>query len=92
VPAEPVRANIDSTYTSSIFLFTDNAAHNTFNGYGLLNARLAWGAPNNRYKIALRRKKLTNPAYVTAIAPVMTQDQINYDETRTYGIQLRAHL
>ena len=86
-----VRANVDGTYTSSIFLFPDNAPLNKVDGYGVLNARIAWAAPNNRYEIALWGKNLTNKAYITSIAPIITQDQVNYNEPRTYGIQLSAH-
>lgn len=86
-----VRANVDGTYTSSIFLFPDNAPSNRVDGYGVLNARIAWAAPNNRYEIAFWGKNLTNKAYITSISPVITQDQINYSEPRTYGIQLSAH-
>lgn len=68
-----------------------NAPLNKVDGYGVLNARLAWAAPNNRYEIALGGKNLTNKAYITSIAPVITQDQVNYSEPRTYGIQLSAH-
>lgn len=71
--------------------FFDDATLNKVAGHGLFNAFLAWAAPNNRYEIALWGKNLTNKAYVTAIAPVITQGQINYNEPRTYGIQLSAH-
>lgn len=82
-----VRANAEATYTSSIFLFPDNAASNKVDGYGLVNARLAWAASGNRYEIAVWGKNLTNKAYVTSVAPVITQDQLNYNEPRTYGVQ-----
>lgn len=85
-----IRANVDGTYTSSIFLFPDNLPLNKVDGYGLLNARLAWSAAEGRYEIALWGKNLTNKAYVTSIAPIITMDQLNYNEPRTYGVQLSA--
>ncbi|MDF8334351.1 TonB-dependent receptor [Novosphingobium cyanobacteriorum] len=86
-----VRANVDGTYTSPIFLYPDNATATKVKGYGLLNARLAWSAPGGRYDIAVFGKNLTKTRYITAIFPVITQDQVNYNEPRTYGVQLSAH-
>ena len=86
-----IKANVDATYTSSIFLFPDNLAGNKVDGYSLLNARLAWSAPQDRYEIALWGKNLTNKAYITSVAPIITMDQLNYNEPRTYGVQLSAH-
>lgn len=83
-----IRANVDGTYTSSIFLFPDNAPLNRVKGYGLLNARLAWSDRQDRYEIALWGKNLTKTSYITSIAPIITQDQLNYNEPRTYGVQL----
>lgn len=85
-----VRANVDSNYVSSIFLFPDNAPQNRVGSYTLVNARLAWSSPDDRYEIALWGKNLTNTSYITSIAPVITQDQLNYNEPRTYGVQLTA--
>lgn len=86
-----IKGNLDGTYTSSIYLFPDNAASNKVKGRGLLNARLAWSAPGNRYEVAIWGRNLTNTKFITSLAPVITQDQINYNEPRTYGVQLSAH-
>ena len=83
-----IRANVEGTYTSSIFLYPDNAALTKVNGYGQLNGRLAWSAPGGRYEVALWGKNLTDKSYVTAIFPIITQDQVNYNEPRTFGIQV----
>ena len=85
-----IRANVEGTYTSSIFLLPDNALQNKVGGYGLVNGRLAWSASEGRYEIALWGKNLTNKAYVTSIAPIITQDQLNYNEPRTFGVELIA--
>ena len=83
-----IRANVEGTYTSSIFLYPDNSASTKVNGYGQLSARLAWSAPGDRYEVALWGKNLTNKAYITGIFPVITQDEINYNEPRTFGVQV----
>jgi iron complex outermembrane receptor protein len=83
-----VRANVDGNYVSSIFLFPDNAPQNRVGSYGLLNSRLAWASPDDRYEVALWGKNLTNTSFITSIAPVITQDQLNYNEPRTYGVQV----
>lgn len=86
-----VRAKVDGTYTSSFFLYPDNLEANKVKGYGLLNARVGWAAPGGRYEIALWGKNLTKTEYITGIFPIITQDQLNYNEPRTYGIELSAH-
>lgn len=85
-----LRVNVDGNYVSSIFLFPDNAPQNRVKGYGLLNSRLAWSSPNGRFEVAIWGKNLTNKSYITAIAPVITQDQLNFNEPRTYGVQFSA--
>lgn len=82
---------MDGTYTSSFFLYPDNLEANKVKGYGLLNARVGWAAPGGRYEIALWGKNLTKTEYITGIFPIITQDQLNYNEPRTYGIELSAH-
>lgn len=85
-----IRANVDATYTSSIFLYPDNSALTKVGGYGLVNARLAWSAPEGKYEVALWAKNITKTEYVTGIFPIITQDQVNFNEPRTFGIQLSA--
>lgn len=83
-----LRANVDGNYVSSILLFPDNAPQNRVDGYGLINSRLAWTSADDRYEVAIWGKNLTNKAFITAISPVITQDQINFNEPRTYGVQV----
>ena len=82
-----LKARVDGSYISSIYLFPDNAASNKVGSYGLLNARLAWQSPNERVEVALWGKNLTKATYITSLAPVITMDQINYNDPRTFGIQ-----
>ena len=85
-----IRANVDGSYTSSIFLYPDNLTATQVDGYGLLNARIAWSSSEDRYEIALWAKNITQTEYITGIFPIITQDQVNFNEPRTYGVQLTA--
>lgn len=85
-----IRARVDGSYTSSIYLFPDNAASAKVKGYGLLNARLSWQSADERFELALWGKNITGTTYINSIAPIVTSDQLNYNDPRTYGVQLVA--
>jgi iron complex outermembrane receptor protein len=82
---------VDGTYVSSIALFPDNAAATEVKGNGRVNARLAYQAPSKIWEAALWVKNLNSARVISSIAPVITQDQINYNDPRTFGVQLVAH-
>ena len=86
-----VRAHADMGHTSSIFLYPDNLPSNRVSGHTIVNARLAWKPASERYEIALWGKNLTGEEYITGIFPAITMDQLNYNEPRTYGVQLSVH-
>ena len=86
-----LRGRVDGTYVSSIALFPDNAASTEVGARGQINARLAWQSPSKDYEVALWVKNLNSSRYISSIAPVITQDQINYNDPRTFGVQLVAH-
>ncbi|WP_421854344.1 TonB-dependent receptor [Novosphingobium sp.] len=86
-----LRARVDGTYVSSIALFPDNAANTEVRAHGQINARLGWQSPTKAYEVALWVKNLNSARYISSIAPVITQDQINYNDPRTFGVQLVAH-
>lgn len=83
-----VRAHVDTSYTSKIFLYPDNLPSNAVGNHAQLNARLAYKPQDDRYEIALWGKNLTGTKYLTALFPVITQDQLNYNDPKTYGIEL----
>ncbi|MFM9937398.1 MAG: TonB-dependent receptor [Novosphingobium sp.] len=86
-----LHGRVDGTYVSSIALFPDNAASTEVKGNGRINARLGWQAPSKTYEVALWVKNLNSARYISSIAPVITQDQINYNDPRTFGVQVVAH-
>ena len=86
-----VRAHAALAYTSAIFLYPDNLASNRVAGHTVVNARLAWKPASDRYELALWGKNLTGEEYITGIFPVITMDQLNYNEPRTFGVQLSVH-
>ncbi|MBY0391915.1 MAG: TonB-dependent receptor, partial [Novosphingobium sp.] len=86
-----IKARVDGTYVSSIALFPDNAPSTEVKGNGRINARLAYQAPSKVWEAALWVKNLNSSRYISSIAPVITQDQINYNDPRTFGVQLVAH-
>ncbi|QMW24186.1 TonB-dependent receptor [Sandaracinobacteroides saxicola] len=86
-----LRARVDGSYTSAIFLFPDNAASGRVKAHELVNARLGWQSPDETIEVALWARNLTNSRYVTSFAPVVTMDQLNISDPRTFGIQLTGH-
>ena len=86
-----IKARVDGTYVSSIALFPDNAPSTEVRANGRINARLAYQAPSKVWEAALWVKNLNSSRYISSIAPVITQDQINYNDPRTFGVQLVAH-
>jgi iron complex outermembrane receptor protein len=57
----------------------------------LFNARLAWAPANDAFEVALWGKNLADERWVNFIAPLITMDQLNYNDPRTYGIELSYH-
>lgn len=82
-----VRAHVDTSYSSKIYLYPDNLPGNAVGEHAQLNARLAY-KPDEKFEIALWGKNLTGTKYLTALFPVITQDQLNYNDPKTYGVQV----
>lgn len=89
--AGSIKGRVDGTYVSSIFQFPDNSAIGKVDGYGLLNARLAWQSADKQYEMALWGKNLTGTKYITSYFPLITSDQYGYNDPRTYGVQAVIH-
>ncbi len=51
----------------------------------------ASSAPSKIRETALWVTTLNSTRGISSIAPVITQDQINYNDPRTFGVQLVAH-
>jgi len=86
-----IHGRVDGTYVSSIALFPDNAASTEVKSHGQINARLSWQSPSKTYEVAAWVKNLNSARYISSIAPVITQNQINYNDPRTFGGQLVVH-
>lgn len=82
-----VRGRVDGSFQSDIYLTPDNARANRVPAYGLLNARLAWLSADDRLELALWARNITGTRFVTYISPVITMDQLNYNDPATYGVQ-----
>lgn len=85
-----IKGRLDGSYTSSIYLYPDNFAINKVGGHGQMNARLAWETPDEKYEFALYARNFLGEHYITAIFPIVTMDQINYNDPSTYGVQVSA--
>ncbi len=55
--------------------------------YGTANARLSWLSRDEKLELALWAKNITGTRYVTYVSPVVTMDQLNYNDPATYGVQ-----
>jgi len=85
-----LKGRLDGSYTSSIYLYPDNFAINKVGSHGQMNARIAWETADEKYEIAAYARNFLGEHYVTAIFPIVTMDQINYNDPSTYGVQVTA--
>jgi iron complex outermembrane recepter protein len=86
-----LRARVDGSYQSRVFLTPDNVVANQVKPYGLLNARLSWLPDGDRVEAAFWAKNITGTRYLQYVSPVITQDELNYNDPPTYGIQVVVH-
>ena len=82
-----LRLRVDGSFQSETFLTPDNARGNRVEAYGIANARLSWLSRNEGLELALWAKNITGTRYMTYVSPVITMDQINYNDPATYGVQ-----
>ncbi|GAB5349897.1 TonB-dependent receptor [Alteriqipengyuania sp. 357] len=77
----------DGSFQSETFLTPDNARANRVEPYGTANVRFSWLSADEKLELALWGKNVTGTRYITYISPVVTMDQINYNDPSTYGVQ-----
>lgn len=77
----------DGSFQSETFLTPDNARANRVKPYGTANLRFSWASADERLELALWGKNVTGTRFITYISPVVTMDQINYNDPSTYGVQ-----
>lgn len=87
-----IATKIDGTYQSRVYITPDNIPTYSVPAYALLNARVSWFSPDRKLEVAAFGRNITNKRYVNFRAPAATQDQLNYNDPGTFGIQLTAHL
>lgn len=77
------------------YLTTDNDPDGKVSPYTLLNARVTWRAPGERWSLALWGKNLTDETYKERLFDLSDQDLVGQkfivlNDPRTYGIELRV--
>lgn len=82
-----LRLRVDGSLQSEIFLTPDNAQANRVESYGTANVRVSWLAADENLELALWGKNVTGTRFITYVSPVVTMDQINYNDPATYGVQ-----
>ncbi len=87
-----LRARIDGSYQSRTYLSPDNISSYQVAPYALLNARISCLTPDKSYEFALFGRNITQKRFLTYRSPAVTQDQLNYNDPGTYGVQVVAHL
>jgi iron complex outermembrane receptor protein len=85
-------ALVYGSYQSQIYFTPANDRLYSQGSVTLLNARLSWTPANDAFEVALWGKNLTDERWVNFIAPVITMDQLNYNDPRTYGVEFRYHV
>jgi iron complex outermembrane receptor protein len=87
-----LRAMINGSYQSQVYFTPANDRAYGQSSVTLLNARLAWTPANPAFEVALWGKNLTDQRWVNFIAPIITMDQLNYNDPPTYGVEFSYHL
>lgn len=82
-----LRLRVDGSFQSQIFLTPDNAQANRVKPYGIANARLSWLSAGEKLELAVWGKNITGTRYVNYVSPVVTMDQLNYNDPATFGVQ-----
>ncbi|WP_332819644.1 TonB-dependent receptor [Sphingopyxis sp.] len=82
-----LKLRVDGSLQSETFLTPDNIRANRVKPYGIANARLSWLSADENLEVALWAKNITGTRYVTYVSPVVTMDQLNYNDPATYGVQ-----
>jgi len=82
-----LKLRVDGSLQSETFLTPDNVRANRVKPYGIANARLSWLSADENLEVALWAKNITGTRYVTYVSPVVTMDQLNYNDPATYGVQ-----
>jgi iron complex outermembrane recepter protein len=82
-----LRLRVDGSLQSETFLTPDNVRANRVESFGTANIRLSWLSSDEKLEFALWGKNVTGTRFVTYVSPVVTMDQINYNDPATYGVQ-----
>jgi iron complex outermembrane receptor protein len=89
--AGSLQAMVSGSYQSKVYLTPDNTKAFSQDAFAMLNARLAWTPPGGGFEVALWGKNLTDERWVNFMAPIITMDQMNYNDPETYGIEFNYH-
>ncbi len=84
-------ARLDGSYQTRVFFTAANEKDYSQKAYGTLNARVGLTLADDRTEVALWVKNLTAERYLTDISPVIAADELNYNDPRTYGVQISYH-
>jgi iron complex outermembrane receptor protein len=90
--AGSLQAAASGSYQSKIYFTPANDNAYSQSSVTMLNARLAWTPPSGTWELALWGKNLTDERWVNFMAPVITMDQLNYNDPATYGVEFSYHL
>lgn len=86
-----LRAMVYGSYQSQVYFTPAEQKLYGQDPVAMLNARLAWAPSSQGFELALWGRNLTDERWVSFIAPVITLDQLNYNDPRTYGIEVSYH-
>jgi iron complex outermembrane receptor protein len=73
------------SYQSRIYFDPANVSQQA--GYGLLNARVQWNAPSNKWDVAVYGKNITDKVYINQVLPNTAFFGETFGEPATFGVE-----
>jgi iron complex outermembrane receptor protein len=90
--AGSLTARGEYSYRSSYFSEVSNDPDRQIKGYGLVNARLTWASPDDRFQVQVWGENLSDKLYINdrgaPLGGLLGSQSVVYGKPRTWGVRL----
>ncbi|PZQ64329.1 MAG: TonB-dependent receptor [Phenylobacterium zucineum] len=84
-------ARLEGYAQSKVFFQPNHDPLYAQDAYQQLNGRLTYRPDAGAWDVGLWVKNIANQRFTTGIYPIITSDEVNYNEPRTYGVRFGYH-